>query len=530
MIYPRIYCKKYSFQESVPLSGVNLFNIDVVPVSGVKQEITDVIDMSTIKYDHAKVLSGDTLDLVKKCSNVNFTIGTIQNDYYTYFNIKSTQKRYLYVFWITYGVDTIFAGVANQGAIKYNESTKTDSERISIEAKSLLNHFLDYHKTTECNVTNMESKFTRTLEISGTEYRSSYLTDFIKYLFFGNAYGFNFVNNTGRDWEINRQPFFYVNYQNIYQFITNGFRKIGIPTVSGQYETKTGFFLKLCNAMGWDFQITSNFTNELITLEISNRYKPTLAVTASSEDIASINYNTEFNDSNVEYIVILDGLVKSGSTYGTTQGNPVKIVSKDGSYSNNGYFFKNATTGRSYTLYYYEGAEYYMVANILTPGDILQYTKTTYTGTVRNNTIINIENKNILFIDGGENDIGTRIDMASKIITLDTNELGGAAADVVFRGNYGSMLFYRDNNYLRNYDDYSKTDTFKNNFKTLLKSKDSDTIEVVWNKLFTDYYESNYSQIVLNDSNPYLNSTWDITELELDTENEQTKMKLKRVA
>jgi hypothetical protein len=183
-----------------------------------------------------------------------------------------------------------------------------------------------------------------------------------------------------------------------------------------------------------------------------------------------------------------------------------------------------------YTLYYYTGTEYYMIANVLTPGDVLQYTKTTYTGSTRVNTIINIENKNILFVDGGKNDVGTLIDMASKIITLDATDIGEAAADVLFSGNYGSMLFYREGNYLRNYDDYSKTDTFKNNFETLLKNKDSDTIEVVWNKLFTDYYESNYSQLVLTDSNTYLNTTWDITELELDTENEQTKMNLKRAS
>jgi len=186
--------------------------------------------------------------------------------------------------------------------------------------------------------------------------------------------------------------------------------------------------------------------------------------------------------------------------------------------------------GQSVCTITLDTTEYYMIANVLTPGDVLQYTKTTYTGSTRVNTIINIENKNILFVDGGKNDVGTLIDMASKIITLDATDIGEAAADVLFSGNYGSMLFYREGNYLRNYDDYSKTDTFKNNFITLLKSKDSDTIEVVWNKLFTDYYESNYSQLVLTDSNTYLNTTWDITELELDTENEQTKMNLKRAS
>ena len=282
--------------------------------------------------------------------------------------------------------------------------------------------------------------------------------------------------------------------------------------------------------MGWDFQLTSDYTNELTTLTVSNRYRPTLAISTSTEDIASINYNTEFDDSGVDYIVILDGLIKAGSSYGTPQGYPVKIITANETYLNNGYFFKSAATGGSYTLYYYTGSEYYMVANVLTPGDILQYTKTTYVGSVRTNTITNIQNKFILFVDAGENDKGTQINMGTKVHTVDADDLGGGASDVYFRGNYGSMLFYRSGNYIKNYDDYCKTDTFRNNFKTLLKNKDSDTIEVIWNKLFTDYYSGNYSQIVLNDSNTYLNTTWNITEVELDLKAEQTKMKLKRAA
>ena len=149
---------------------------------------------------------------------------------------------------------------------------------------------------------------------------------------------------------------------------------------------------------------------------------------------------------------------------------------------------------------------------------------------MRTNTITNIQNKFILFVDAGEDDKGTQINMETKVHTVDADDLGGSASDVYFRGNYGSMIFYRSGNYIKNYDDYSKTDTFKNNFKTLLKNKDSDTIEVTWNKLFTDYYSGNYSQIVLNDSNTYLNTTWNITEVELDLKAEQTKMKLKRAA
>jgi len=547
LITPKVYCKRIIFQDSVPANEVNYFNKNASALSGIDQkyEITDVIDISTIKYDHSKVLSGDTLDLIKKCSNVNITIGTIQNSYADYFHVKSTLKRYLYVFWVVWDNVTIFTGATNQEGIKYNEDTSPSSEQIKIEVKSMLNHFLDYNRTQYCNITEMEPYFNLLMDVSGgistSEFRSTYLQGFLSQLFKCN-FNLTTINNTGRDWEINRQPYFHVTSDNVYHFIPNGFRKIGAPTgtgydgeIIGQYETKTGFFVKLCNAMGWEFELKGNYTNELTTLTISNRYAPTLAITASSEDIADINYNTEFDNSLVDYIVIRDGQVTADvGIHNGSNTIPIKIISLYSTYSNNGYFFKSAYNETAiWKLRTYGSGEYYLASNTVSEGDYLDFGKISYYSssffgrtTLRNR----IDNNFILYIDAGENTKGSAVNLFSKGQVLDADTIGNITRGFWYKGSYGSMLFYRESGYYRNYDDYSKTDTFRNNFKTLLKNKDSDTIEVTWNKLFTDYYGGNYSQIVLNDSNSYLNTTWNITELELDLKAEQTKMKLKRAA
>ena len=201
---------------------------------------------------------------------------------------------------------------------------------------------------------------------------------------------------------------------------------------------------------------------------------------------------------------------------------------------NNGYFFKNAAnvTG-TWKLYTYPSTEYYLASNTQSEGEYLDFGKIAYSSASffdRSTTRIRIDNKFILYIDAGENTYGSAVDLNTKANANDVTGLGTIANGFYHKGSYGSMMFYRDGVYIRNYDDYSKTDTFRNNFKTILKNKDSDTIEVLWNALFTDYYGSGYSQIVLSGGGAYLNATWDITELELDLINETTKMKLKRAA
>lgn len=531
MAIPQIYCKKILYKDNVPFSRINYFNRNYQDINAYssKIQLDNIISISTIKYDHPKVLSGETLELVKKCNPINISLGTITNDYKNYFNIKSTNKKNIYVFWVLLNGVNIFCGVATQQDISYTENTTPSSDIIKIDIKPLTSHFLEYMQDKTCDLSEVEYLFTRTFEISGAEYKSSYLTDFLREILFDNHADFIVNNDTGYQWEINRQPFFFVNADNQYQFLTNGYRKISAPSVLGQYENKTTFFMKLCNCMGWDFSLISNFQDERITLSIKNRARTILAPTASESKIKDINYNTEFSDSTVEYIVIKDGYISAGSAYGTPQGIPVKIISLVKDYSNNGYFFKYADNYSGYyRLFYWSGDEYYMIANSLSEGNLLQYAEVKYSGSTRIPTTYNIENKNILYIEGGENTYATRIDMKTKYITLDASALGSSTADVLFKGNYGSMLFYREGNYIRNYDYYSKTNQFKNNFKMLLKGKDTDVIEVTFGDLFTSYYNSDYRQLNLQSSTSYLNGAWDITELELDVINETTKMKLKK--
>lgn len=547
MITEKIYCKKIEFYQNVTLGDINYFNRNYLTVasSGEKFELNH-LSISKIKYDQSKVLSGDTLELIKKCNNISIEF---DNSLKEYFGVESTNRKFLYVFWISYNNNNIFSGATTQEGIKFVD--EPNNEKIMIECKSLLNHFLEFYRTKNCNLTEVEPVFTKYVpsnNSSDADYRSSFLTDFLKKLFFDNP-NFVVLNNTGYAWEINRQPLFYIDpviSNTTYQFVSNGFRKISAPTATGydgniigQFETKTDFFVKLCNAMGWDFTLSSNFSNEMIYLSIYNRYRTTIGISETVNELASINYNTEFTDSYVDYIIIKDGQVTAdNTTYGGSDSKPIKIIDdKGGVYSNRSYFFKSAAyiaDGSFYKLYQYPSTETFMASNALSEGNYLDYGEITYP-TVNNwfsrtNTRNRIENKFILYIDAGENSKGTAVDFSTGLHAKDTDSIGDIETGTWFKGCYGSMLFYRDGYNIKNYDDYSRTSTFKNNFLTLFRSKETDIIEVVFNKLFTDYYTSNYSQISLTGGNTYLNTTWNITELELDLKAEQTKMKLKRAA
>ena len=420
-----------------------------------------------------------------------------------------------------------------QDDIEIEYSTAQDSEIVKINISSLQNNFLNHYINQICDNT---ISFPINLGQG-----KQYIEPFFRQLFFNNISGFTVKNNTGLNWLINYQPYFHKNNsEDYYWFITNGYRKL----VSGFEEvSKADLFLKSCNALGLNFKINNNYINNTyITTElrINNRTNLNSVKQLDFENIIKTKITNRFDRTSVEYIAISDGIITAGAGYYGANAIPLKLISTKEVYSNYGRFFYGAMDFTSYyVLYPYPYPEYYLVKDSKSnDNDYLVFGKVRYTNSNQWNSRyteeIKIKSKNILFIDAGENVKGTRINMADKVIQMDSDGLesgAGSKNQVYYKGNYGNMYVVLDSNLqlVYDYDSYSRTDTFLNNFKPILQNMISVTVDIEYNGVFHDYISSDYNVInFTNTTDSFYLGNWNILDVEIDLKNEISKLKIKK--
>lgn len=529
-----IWYRKLIFDTETDLNLISYFNYDTTSGT-IRTKIPkkDIISVSNIKYDRNKVLTGDTLTLMKKCGNITIELGTIDNDFKNTFEVKSDFKHSLYFFYIVQDNAVIFSGTATQENVSYSEKTEYDSERIKIEIKSLLNDFLAYFKTSDIDVNSADSAgiFDRDVYNLGADYTSCYLDDFLKWLFFNNGAGFEVVNLTGYNWELSRSPFFYAT-NDFYLMVANGLRQVGAKNLGQDGLTITDWFVKLCNAMGWDFELVYTYTafNPTVRLTLYNKSRIEYIISLDRADIDSIEYENQF-ESTVDYIVIEDGQVEGSTGYNSPNAIPIKIISESETFSEEGRFFNQVLDeGGNYSLRPHSAPNYYMVENRLPDTNQVEWGKVTYTDLnswgSRTTERMYINNSGILKIETGSITLGAVIDMSNKVQAFDRTELGSVDYGVWYKGNYGSMIFSRDT--IMDYDLWSQTSKYRDNFLTILNTGNTDILTVKLNYMLTSYFYSNYNSVMIT-GDTYLNQNWHILECEINPNDETTKLKLKKL-
>lgn len=563
----RVETKYYLFNSSLPVKDVYFFNrknntayvgdtIDLTPY---------LIDIGNITYEQTQILSGDTLELIKKCNDTDIVVSGILNSYATstgvgwaeeYFNIKSDANNYLYAINyiyinpVTQEESVIYSGIIKKDAIEYIESPNENSNQIKIKVQSMLNHFLEYNKKITINPYEYESYFSEGYAIGDyPNKKCAQLPTFLSAVFGKNCPAYSFNVNTpffeGTSWKINWRPFLHAETSwlsdHLYSFCKQGFKSFDAEIVNFM-----DFFIKLCNGMGWDFTINTD-SEFRTTLNIFNRSNTNNITTINGDDkIIEINYSRLFDQSDVQYIAIQQGEQKAGTSYGGIQSLgvgsiPLKLISANNEeFILNGNFFKEVrrqiTPARLY-LNPYPIGEYYFVANRYPKEDVLQYGYVSYSNPnnwgSRQINVVTIENRFILQIDAGSFQLGTRWDYnwASQ---ENTTGPGESTYDIWFKGCYADMLAIDKQGttgdwHAVSYDYYTKTDTFYDNFYTILQTKNNKIIKIKISDIFIDYYKYNKRLITINSNNEYISGEWLIEKCEIDMKEEITSLTLKKI-
>jgi len=532
----KIISEKYLFVDGTKASDVNFFNhtdSKVLIDSFTFTEDNALINVSNIKYDRNTIISGDSNELVQKVGDVDVEFDTYNTNCEDYFSIKDTDssiKRLLFYFWIFVDDVQVFFGTSTKPDITINYPNE---EVVKVKMYSIAQNFITYLQNQLCDPDEV-SYIGNLPPYNNSDYKYAKLVDLYHQVLFESQSFFNVVNNTGISWNIAKNPYFYQSSSEVYYwFFQNGFDRMTDDDV-----TKYDFFIKSCNAFGWDYKLYNKYLdNKRTVLSIQNRYNITQGI--KSLDFLALNNITilnEFDKSGIEYIAIKDGYIKTGNYY-ASQGIPLKIISENITTSNKGRFFGSAQDkGDYYSLYPQPLETHYVYENAATnDNDVLDFGMIRYTDLNHWNSRINdresIRTRNILFVDAGENLSGTVCDMATKTI-YPADDIGDSTTDVYFRGNYGSMYFSttNDGGIEYDYDKYSQTTQYRNNFQMVLSGKDKIVLDVEYDELLSDYYLDTYSIINFdNVDEEFYQGFWKILNVELNLKDETTKLRLMKV-
>jgi len=529
-IRAKIIVKKYLFDPDTNIADVNFFNLIDSKTLIESRDLSDyLINKSPTQFDKPDVITGDTNETIMKCGEVDLVFEEATKDFFDIESIDPNKKRTIWYVWIfdENNVQTFFGTITGDD-IRFAQFAGNDSHEVSAKVFSLSQNFLEYlqKKTCQDNIT-----FDRIAPIGGG-YKYTTLANFFKQLLFSNNSEFEVIDSTRLIWYVNYKPHFF-RAGNEFWYLKHGYYK-AVQDHMSYYD----LFFKACNVLGWDPIIYNDYLTGKTILEIRDKVPlvDTIhSVTLEDEGVNIVNLQ-EYEKSGIEYIVIQDGYIKTGNAF-KSQGNPIKIISDNISVSNKGDFFGGVIDrGSDYQLLPHPIGVKYIYKNAVTNNnDYLDWGEISYTSLEnwvdsRINDRKMLRNSGILFIDGGENSLGTVCDMATKAI-YEANDIGDSFADVLFRGCIGSMFFTLNSfgAMQYNFDGYSQTSIFYNNHKSILSGKNRDIIEIEIDLLLSGYYKGVPNKIYFNSTNPYYNNSfWKILSCKLDESEYSSTLKISR--
>jgi hypothetical protein len=333
-------------------------------------------------------------------------------------------------------------------------------------------------------------------------------------------------------WFMNNIPQFY-NWDGI---TSNWFLKSGYKRWTQMGLTVYDLLEKICNAMGFVWKIQNGYGTREFAFIMTYRsmfYLDTQEIDFNKIMNYKIGYQIQKTD--FEYIIIPEGYIKSGTFY-STQGKTFKMISNKLNPVNQSNFFLNFSgDANGYSLWPYPpNSTRYCYENAQAQ-DLLDYAEIWYTGNVRWNQRASerkfIKSDRILVLDAGLHEDHRTVVCARTGHNYPANDTGEDETDIVYSGNCGSMLFtfrYNQVGYYidMDYNSYSQSQRFKNNFISFLAGGNNQTLEVE----ISDLVLSPYNNIKFLNSNKsfFDNSNFAINELDIDLIQETSKLLLVR--
>ncbi len=521
----KILCTKYIFDTSTPIDKINYFNDVNNKYLYEELDITEwVYEKSETTFEKKEIRAGSVNEYYINVGAVNIKLES--NNYSKwFFGVEKRESEKIFNYWEFKIYDNndnfIYFGTAIQEDVNYNLEPENISETIQIKVTNILQNFLLHlqNKLCENNI-----RFEKHHQLSGNYYYTDIVNFLYQLIFDNNKTKYEIRNYTGLNWQVNYMPYVYKdNNFDYHYFLTNGYERI-----AGQGITVFQFITKLFMAIGFDFKLYYNDNNNKIYFDIINRFNDSgNTYNVDESDILKIESNTVFDRSGIEYIVVINGRIKTNEFY-TSDTEPIKIINEKNIYSFKGRFFATMQDkGSYYSLFPHAINTKYLVKNPNTNNaDIIDFAEVNYTGSTywnqRNVSLKTILNKNILFIDAGINSLGTMIDMSNKVITHYVTNTGQSETDVYFVGSYAEMLFTlnQTGDYIYyDFDRYTQTEQYFNNMKMLLNNRNRDYINAELNIIIPDIYQNNISKINITSDNIYYNGEWYIDNISINEVN-----------
>jgi hypothetical protein len=546
----KVISRIYKFNEGIPIKErslfnknriefgrpINLYNYIVNPEGSGLNKLTYTKPI-TDKIDNLLTLVGEAGSLMLELSGIKDNGLLI--DYFNIYDTTNENKRRIYEIEVYYNDTLIWLGSLN----RQNIETNHNNDIIKIQALSIEKEFKNYFSEkllpshdeifinnplrlitpwyySEHNYINREASLSLTIK------------NFLKKLL-GNMFYIDCP--TLEDWEVNNIPQFYLKggVTNFW-FIKSGYTFFEATNNKSIYK----LLEHICNAMGWQFYVSKSENKYIFILKNRSEFTGDLYEIDFKNNV--INYNVLYTlvDYEADYIIIKEGLIRTGIGY-QSQGITFAMISDRYPAINEGNFFSYVIDNTSaYNLYPYAPyANRYQYENAGTATNF-DWAEIYYTGSSnwsqRSAERKIIESDKILYLDAGNHEQKCFVNNSNKWNGIwDGNALGQWS--IGYQGNAGSMLFKRNSlntNYIQTtYNDYIKSQTFKNNFAGILNAMDNQLIEielqgVIYRNNAASKFYNNYGDF--RQINFFANSEFAILESEINLINNTSKLKLLR--
>ena len=268
-------------------------------------------------------------------------------------------------------------------------------------------------------------------------------------------------------------------YQDDFLWLRSGYKRFQFLSVFDLFE-------KSCNAHGWKWRIIPNADNSYTIVMTNRGVAPSTIV-----DISLSNDSFEYDECYwiykqlYDYIIIPCGYHLNRSA--STQNDGIKMItSMHSPVINESSFFRDIYNENSqYKLTtWFTSDKKYSAKNHLS-SDVFDWAEIYYNSDQFDNRTVDrkyIKNDNILTIDAGDHfDDKTVCDLSSLINRH--GEVGESQRDLAFTGCCGDMFFiwdldHPDGTHIMDYNKYSQTPHFWNNFAPLLNTNMKKSYEI----------------------------------------------------
>lgn len=516
----RILCQKYQWSSIVEVEDCNFFHSatptkihefnlfnHLLEDTDLKLKYTFDVTEKSGKADNSLFYQAGRIDFrITEHKPINNQLAS------NYFEMFTDSRRFKWLITIFVNELPEWMGVINQNSIELYKHRDGDNNVISAVAVGLEKEFADYYsnKTLSQGIGITEPHDFQIRFYNTTIGQTQYVTPNWCPLFsvLHTNFGQSFLNYQLHTTQIGS---WYINYDYPFLKADNGVHtseNTNYVWLKNSYLrnydegiSRWDWFKILCNAMGWQFFFM--FSGSQLFFSVIPRHRNTVMYDLN------VPYNelkgwtaTKFDNVKYDYVEVPSGLIYGGDEAFLVgnrdlnkefKGNRVTLFNDKKNYVNKSDHFEsitrfpNSITG-SYEINANTGYKFQKyVAN--DNEDFYSVSEFTLTNTTSTSEATGVNKSVSLKVSSGENRRKyMKVDLGSGIHHYQEDNFAIGDNDLVFYGNSGHQCFQFTEfpNKFFTYDDYVRTDDYKNCFIKFLNNRNNVSLALIYEKLVTN--------------------------------------------